>query len=64
MLQQRLNRKKVSAKHLENFPAHIRAYDLLSHAGEDLRPLPFIERRQRLESVVGGLANRVSTSRR
>ncbi|WP_034994560.1 cisplatin damage response ATP-dependent DNA ligase [Beijerinckia mobilis] len=52
VLQQRLNRKVVSAKLLIDFPAHIRAYDLLSEAGEDLRPLPFQERRTRLETFV------------
>ncbi len=49
-LQQRLNRKTVSKKQLEQFPAHIRLYDALAIAGEDLRALPFIERRARLEA--------------
>lgn len=48
-LQQRLNRKTVSTKMLENFPAHLRAYDLLARGTDDLRPLPFRERRDRLE---------------
>jgi ATP-dependent DNA ligase len=52
VLQQRLNRKRVSAALLADYPAHIRAYDLLSCAGEDLRALPFLERRRRLESFV------------
>jgi DNA ligase-1 len=54
ILQQRLNRKTVSAKLLTEFPAHIRAYDLLSLDGEDLRPLPFDERRRRLDAFVSG----------
>jgi DNA ligase-1 len=54
-LQQRLNRKSVDAKLLMNFPAAIRAYDLLSEAGEDTRVLPFGERRVRLEAFVGRL---------
>lgn len=58
-LQQRLNRKSVDAKLLMNFPAAIRAYDLLSEAGEDTRVLPFAERRVRLETFVG----RLKTSR-
>ncbi len=58
-LQQRLNRKSVDAKLLMNFPAGIRAYDLLSEAGEDTRVLPFAERRVRLEAFVG----RLKTSR-
>lgn len=51
-LQQRLNRKAVSAKHLVQFPAHFRVYDVLSLDGEDLRALPFDERRKRLEAFV------------
>lgn len=48
-LQQRLGRKAPSAKLLREYPAHLRVYDLLFDGGEDLRPLPFIERRRRLE---------------
>ncbi|MBS0363363.1 MAG: cisplatin damage response ATP-dependent DNA ligase [Proteobacteria bacterium] len=51
-LQQRLNRKTVDAKALANFPAAIRAYDLLAEGAEDTRTLPFAERRQRLEAFV------------
>ena len=51
-LQQRLNRKTVDAKVMGAFPAGIRAYDLLSDAGEDVRSLPFVERRLRLEAFV------------
>jgi DNA ligase-1 len=53
-LQQRLNRKSVSAKMMAEFPAHIRAYDLLAEEGEDLRALPFAERRRRLEAFITG----------
>jgi DNA ligase-1 len=49
-LQQRLNRKTVTAKMLESFPAHVRLYDLLIDGREDVRALPFEERRQRLEA--------------
>src|SRR4029077_13781637 len=41
VLQQRLNRKTVTAKLLAEFPAHLRAYDLLADGGEDLREQPF-----------------------
>jgi DNA ligase-1 len=51
-LQQRLNRKTVTAKMMAEFPAFIRVYDLLSVGDEDLRALPFIERRKRLEAFV------------
>lgn len=52
VLQQRLNRKRVSAALLVDYPAHIRAYDILSLEGEDLRSLPFSERRRKLEVFV------------
>jgi DNA ligase-1 len=54
-LRQRLNRKTVDSKQLANFPAGIRAYDLMLDGEEDLRPLPFVERRARLEAFVGRL---------
>jgi ATP-dependent DNA ligase len=49
-LQQRLNRKEVGKRQMEKFPAHVRLYDALMIAGEDLRPLPLSERRARLEA--------------
>lgn len=49
MLQQRLNRKKADAKLIAEYPAHVRAYDVLSEGGRDLRGLHFAERRARLE---------------
>jgi DNA ligase-1 len=49
-LQQRLNRKVVSAKMQRDFPVHVRLYDILFDGAEDVRPLPFDERRKRLES--------------
>ncbi len=49
-LQQRLNRKTVTEAMLKSHPAHIRLYDMLFEGEEDLRPLPFIERRARLEA--------------
>ncbi len=52
VLQQRLNRKTASAKLLADFPAHIRAYDILRDGIEDLRALPFATRRRRLEAFV------------
>jgi DNA ligase-1 len=51
-LQQRLNRKTVSAKLIETHPAFIRAYDLLVDGVEDLRALSFADRRKRLEAFV------------
>jgi DNA ligase 1 len=49
-LQQRLNRKIVTKKMLEQYPAFVRLYDILSEKGEDLRRLSFDERRVRLEA--------------
>jgi len=48
MLQQRLNKKKPSAKLMKELPAYFLAYDLLSQAGESLRSQPFDVRRDRL----------------
>ena len=53
ILQQRLNRKSVSPKLLLDYPAHIRAYDIIADGGEiDVRTLPFDERRQRLQTLL------------
>jgi DNA ligase-1 len=52
VLQQRLNRKVVSAQLIKDFPMHLRAYDLLGEGEEDLRTLPFAARRARLEAFV------------
>ncbi|WP_211853455.1 cisplatin damage response ATP-dependent DNA ligase [Plastoroseomonas hellenica] len=51
-LQQRLNRKVVTPKMLRDYPAGVRLYDLLTEGAEDLRPLPFDQRRARLEAFV------------
>ncbi|WP_425411132.1 cisplatin damage response ATP-dependent DNA ligase [Hyphococcus sp.] len=56
-LQQRLNRKTVSKKLLASHPAFIRAYDILEWNGEDLRKLPFSERRARLEQFFADIAS-------
>ncbi len=48
-LQQRLNRKGVTARMMQEFPVGIRLYDILFHGHEDLRALPFNARRARLE---------------
>lgn len=55
VLQQRLNRKTVTVKMLAEFPAHIRAYDLLVDGTDDLRGEPFAARRARLEALVARL---------
>jgi DNA ligase-1 len=57
VLQQRLNRKTVNGKLMQEFPAHLRAYDLLVEGGDDLRERPFVERRARLEEFIKRLAD-------
>ncbi len=51
-LQQRLGRKSVSRKMLADYPAFVRLYDVLILEGEDLRGLPWTERRARLEALM------------
>ncbi|HEX8553374.1 MAG TPA: cisplatin damage response ATP-dependent DNA ligase [Sphingomonas sp.] len=51
-LQQRLGRKTVSAKMLAESPAFVRLYDILFDGTEDLRALPWTERRARLEAFM------------
>ncbi len=54
-LQQRLGRKTVSAKMLKDSPAFLRLYDILECDGKDLRPLPWTDRRARLEIIMPDL---------
>ncbi len=51
-LQQRLGRKTVTKKMLEQYPAFVRLYDVLVDGDQDLRALPWTERRARLEELV------------
>ena len=51
-LQKRIGRKTVSAKILRELPAVLVAYDLLEHAGQDMRATPQSSRRALLEEVV------------
>ncbi len=51
-LQQRLNRKTVTPKLMAEFPAFIRVYDLVALGEDDLRALPFSERRATLEAFI------------
>ena len=51
-LQQRLNRKTVTKAMLRDYPAGIRAYDILHSGDQDLRLLSFRERRTRLEALL------------
>jgi DNA ligase-1 len=51
-LQQRLNRKTVTTKMLDEYPAFIRAYDLLFDREEDVRGRSYVDRRARLAEVI------------
>ena len=62
-LQQRLNRKTVSAKLMASHPAFLRAYDCLVDGADDIRGLAFAERRKRLEALVArSLSRRMDLS--
>ncbi|MXQ13776.1 cisplatin damage response ATP-dependent DNA ligase [Microvirga makkahensis] len=57
VLQQRLNRKAVTPRLVADFPVHLRVYDILTEGDEDLRDLPFTERRKRLEALVARIGD-------
>lgn len=52
LLQQRIGRKTLNAKILENIPVAVLAYDLLEWQGADWRNQPQSTRREQLEKVV------------
>lgn len=54
-LQQRLGRKTPSAAMLADYPAFVRLYDILFDGDTDVRPLPWRDRRARLEQAVAQL---------
>jgi DNA ligase 1 len=54
LLQKRLNRKVIGPKLLADAPVRFVAYDLLEDGGVDVRTLPQIERRARLEARLEG----------
>ncbi|KJH81030.1 ATP-dependent DNA ligase [Stutzerimonas stutzeri] len=65
LLQQRIGRKNLTAKVLQDAPVAVLAYDLLEWQGDDWRQRPLRERRQRLEAVVEQCPNpRLMTSPR
>jgi DNA ligase-1 len=51
-LQTRLGRKRVSQKLIDDNPAHLIAYDLLEHDGQDIRDKPLGDRRTLLTEWV------------
>ena len=50
-LQTRIGRKNVTAALLKKVPVILKAYDILEWEGEDIRQLPFVERREILEHL-------------
>ncbi|SFH84686.1 ATP-dependent DNA ligase [Halpernia frigidisoli] len=52
VLQQRLNRKTISAKMMKEIPIQTFVYDILEINGKDLRDLDLIERRLLLENLI------------
>lgn len=54
-LQTRIGRKNPGKKMLQDTPARFIAYDLLEWEGNDIRQLPFRERRQQLEMLIADL---------
>jgi DNA ligase-1 len=59
VLQQRLNRKTMTPRLFAEFPAHLRAYDLLVEGSVDLCGEPLATRRARLEAFLAGLGGGV-----
>ena len=51
-LQQRIGRRKLTPKILQEIPARFVAYDLLELGGEDWRSRPLLARRERLERLL------------
>jgi DNA ligase 1 len=56
-LQQRLNRKSVSQKQMRDYPAFLRAYDILFDKDFDIREARLDERRARLETLIDKAAH-------
>ena len=54
-LQQRLNRKTVSPSMRDEYPVFVRCYDILQAGEEDMRPLPYNERREQLTAFLATL---------
>ena len=54
-LQQRLGRKVVTKKMLEQYPAFVRLYDVLMIGPDDLRAQSWSRRRERLEDLISRL---------
>ena len=56
-LQRRIGRKRVGKKLLSEVPVCFYAFDLIEEAKQDIRMLPWEQRRRRLEKMLGGIAH-------
>jgi DNA ligase-1 len=62
LLQQRIGRKTLGKKILESVPVQFIAFDVLEHAGEDVRGRPLAERRRLLETLLREAATAIMLS--
>ncbi len=61
MLQKRIGRKAVTRSILAQVPVIIMAYDLIEHAGVDIRSWPLDRRREALAEVIAGVVGEFPT---
>ena len=54
-LQRRIGRKTIGKKLLAEVPVIFHAFDVLEHDGNDMRERPFVDRRDTLENLLGGI---------
>nr|WP_294922690.1 ATP-dependent DNA ligase [uncultured Flavobacterium sp.] len=59
-LQTRIGRKTISASLLEKVPVILKAYDILEWEGQDIRNLPYSERRLLLEQLYDSIKDKTS----
>ncbi|TPG35541.1 ATP-dependent DNA ligase [Flavobacterium pectinovorum] len=60
-LQTRIGRKTISASLLEKVPVILKAYDILEWEGEDIRNLPYSERRLLLEQLYDSIKDKTKS---
>ncbi|MBF4466574.1 ATP-dependent DNA ligase [Flavobacterium sp. LC2016-12] len=60
-LQTRIGRKTISASLLEKVPVILKAYDILEWEGQDIRNLPYLERRLLLEQLYDSIKNKTTS---
>lgn len=59
-LQTRIGRKTISASLLEKVPVILKAYDILEWESQDIRNLPYLERRLLLEQLYDSIKDKTS----